>query len=405
MTSVELETLPEAPLFDPAYKANPYPYYREWTRLPPFWALVGGQRAVVAARYRDVAAIYLDHRNFSSVKPPSPDMARFDFFNGLKDLTHNDPPDHTRLRRTINAAFAPGAVARMRRDIKTRIDAIFDRLVEQGARFDVMSELAHPLSLQVMLGVLLDVPEADYAIFNRMSQAMGMLGDVAEGEGKPREYLDAWAACETYCHRVIADQKIRPTDDVIGTIVAAAKAGTLSESEMLVMIINVFVGGLSTIATLIGNSFVQILAHSGEYVALRQDPALAAGAIDEVLRVDSPGLFNYKFAACDLDLVGLRVRAGTTIYLIHQATGFDASVFEHPERFDIRRKPRNHLSFGYGVHFCLGAHVARLVGELVLEAMVTRLPRLRIDPEHSVRYGGWEQERAPIAVQVEPVPQ
>lgn len=402
MTLAETETLPDVPLFDPAYKANPYPYYREWTRKPPFWATVAGQRVVVAARYHDVAAIYLDHASFSSVKPPSPDMARFDFFNGLKDLTHNDPPDHTRLRRTVNAAFAPGAVARMRRGIQARIDVLFDGLIAQGSRFEVMGGLANPLSLDVMLGILLDVPKDDYPVFRRMSHAMGLLGTVAEGEGKPREYLEAWADCEAYCRRVIADQAVRPTDDVIGAIVQAERDGALSQDEMLVMIINVFVGGLSTIATLIGNAFVQLLSHPYAYAELRQDPARAADAIDEVLRFDSPGLFNYKFAAKDLNLAGLHVAKGTTVYLIHQATGFDASVFENPERFDIGRRARNHLSFGYGVHFCLGAHVARLVGELVLKAMAERMPPLRLDPETPVRYGGWEQERAPLEVRVEP---
>ena len=403
MNLLDAETLPDAPLFDPAYKADPYPYYRRWTQMEPFWAMVAGQKAVVAARYHDVAAIYLDHSNFSSVKPPSPEMARFDFFNGMKDLTHNDPPDHARLRRTVNAAFSPGAVSRMRQSIQHRIDDLLAPIIAGGGRFEVMDDLANPLSLGVMLGTLLDVPERDYGIFARISRAMGMLGSVADGERKPPEYLEAWADCETYCRRVIADQERQPTDDIIGAIVRAERDGTLSEAEMLIMIINVFVGGLSTIATLIGNTFVQILSHPAEYDLLLRDPALAADAVDEVLRFDSPGLFNYKFAARDLQLASLRVPEGTTVYLIHQATGFDAAVFPEPERFDIRRKARNHLSFGYGVHFCLGAHVARLVVQLVLETTARKLPHLRLDPQRPVRYGGWEQERAPLSVWVEPV--
>lgn len=396
------DILADVPLFDPAYKANPYPYYRQWTKMPPFMAEVAGQRAVVAARYKDVAAIYLDHKRFSSVKPPSPDMDRFDFFNGLKDLTHTDPPDHTRLRRTVNPAFSPGAIAKMRDGIRGRIDELLEPVLANGCRFDVMSELAHPLSLEVLLGLLLDVPKEDYRLFARMTRAMGMLGETTPDGGKPKEYLEAWADCEAYCRRVAASQETDPTDDVIGAIVAAARAGSLSEGEMLVMVINVFVGGLSTIATLIGNAFVQILSHPGEYALLRRDPALAGPAVDEVLRIDSPGLFNFKFAATDLELAGLRVPKGMTVYLIHQATGFDPEVFPDPERFDIRRGARQHLSFGYGVHFCLGAHLARLATQLVLEAAVLRLPELRLDPRRPVTYGGWEQERAPNAVWVEP---
>lgn len=395
------DALPIAPLFDPEYKANPYPWYRQWTRQPPFWASVQGQPAVVAARYADVAAIYLDHERFSSVKPPSPDMARFDFFNGLQDMTHTDPPDHSRLRRTVNPAFSPGAIARLADGIQALIDPLIAQVRENGARFEVMEEIARPLSLDVLLGLLLSIPRQDYPIFQAMTESMALLGEATPDGGKPKAYLDAWEAGEAYCRRIIAEQQRAPTDDVIGNVVRAFNAGTLSQAEVLVMVINLFIGGLSSIATLIGNSFVQILSHPSEHALLRAEPWRAGDATHEILRYDAPGLFNYKFATRDLEFAGLSIPKDMIIYLIHQATSFDASVFPDPERFDIRRQNHAYLSFGYGVHFCIGAHVARLVTRLLLESSMRDLPLLKL-ADRPIRYGGWEQERAPVEVWVEP---
>ena len=366
--------------------------------MGPFWASVAGQPAVVAARHADVAAIYLDHARFSSVKPPSPDMVRFDFFNGLKDMTHTDPPDHGRLRRTVNPTLAPGSIIRLQAGIQQLIDDRIAPIRASSAPFDVMEQIARPLSLDVLLGLLLRVPREDYGIFQAMTEAMALLGEATPDGRKPPAYRDAWAAGEAYCRQVIAAQAAHPTDDVIGAVVHAFRAGTLSEAEVLVMVINLFVGGLSTIATLIGNAFVQILSHPDQHALLKADPERAGDATDEVLRFDSPGLFNYKFAACDLDLGALQVPQGAIVYLIHQATGFDAAVFPDPERFDIGRRARHHLSFGYGVHFCIGAHLARLVTRLVLASAMRSLPPLALDAGRPVRYGGWEQERAPLAV-------
>jgi len=362
--------------------------------------MVAGEPAVVAARYADVAAIYIDHDRFSSVKPASSDMARFDFFNGMKDLTHTDPPDHGRLRRTINPTFAPGGVAKLQAGIQRLIDDLLTPIRQKGQPFDIMAEVARPLSLDVLLGLLLGVPRSDYVIFQALTEAMALLGETTQDGRKPQAYLDAWADGEAYCRRVIAAQADDPTDDVIGAVVRAYRSGALSEGEVLVMVINLFVGGLSTIATLIGNAFVQILAHPDQHALLRADPGRAGDATDEVLRFDSPGLFNYKFASRDLSFEGLSIPQGTTVYLIHQATGFDPAVFPDPERFDIGRRARNHLSFGYGVHFCIGAHLARLTTRLVLASAMRDLPPLAFDPGRPVAYGGWEQERAPVSLWV-----
>lgn len=396
----DIAALPVAPLFEPHYKRNPYPYYRKWTTSPPFWANVGGSAAVVAARFRDVESIYRDHQAYSSVKPPGPDMDRFDFFNGFQDIVHTDPPAHTRLRSTVNAAFSPAATARLAAQIQSEADRLVDNLAVGADHAELMTQLARPLTERSMLGVLLDVPERDYSVFANLSRAMGMLGEVEAGQGKPKAYVDAWEAGRLYCLAVIEKRREAPGDDLIGHVVRAHLDGVLSTDELFVMLISLFVGGIGSVATGIGNAFVQLLSRPEQYRLLCGNPGLATNAVEEVMRYDSPGLFNYKFASHDCVFEDLEIPAATTVYLLHQAAGFDSSVYDDPFRFDIGRKVTRHLSFGYGAHVCIGASMARLVMRSVLTAAAHRLPDMHFAEGVAIEYGGWLQERSPTAVPV-----
>ena len=393
-------SLAEVPFLNHAYKVNPYPYYREWASRPPFWALADGKPVVVAARFRDVEAIYRDHQTFSSVKPPEPGMERYDFFNGYQDMVHTDPPVHTRLRSTIGAAFFPNAVARL----EPRVQALADELVEAiaGASGDaeLMAQLAHPLSARTLLGVLLEMPEQEFPVFINLARAMGLVSEVQPGGGKPQAYLDAWETGRQHCLALIEQRRKAPGDDLVGHVVQAHLDGKLSSDELFVMLIGLFVGGIGSVATTIGNAFVQLLSRPEQYRLLCEDPGLASNAVEEVMRYDSAGLYNYKFAARDGVFEGIEIPAGTTVYLLQQAAGFDPSVYDDPFHFDIRRKVVRHLSFGFGVHVCIGAPIARLAMRAALTAAARRLPDLRLASSDPIEYGGWQQERSPLAVPV-----
>lgn len=394
------DELPLAPLFEHGYKIDPYPYYREWTTQPPFWANVGGSAAVVAARFRDVEAIYRDHYNFSSIKPSSPDMERFDFFNGYQDMVHTDPPMHTRLRATISAAFYPDAIARLAPRVQALADDLVARLAREDKPAELMSQLAHPLSARTLLGVLLEMPEKDFPVFVNLARAMGLVSEVPPGGGKPKAYLDAWEAGREYCLALIEQRRGSPGNDLVGHVVQAHLDGKLSADELFVMLIGLFVGGIGSVATTIGNAFIQLLSRPEQYRLLCADPGLAPNAVEEVLRYDSAGLFNYKFAARDCVFEGVEIPVGSTVYILQQAAGFDPNVYDEPFRFDIRRKLKRHLSFGYGVHFCVGAPIARVAMHAALVAAAQGLPSLRLASADSIEYGGWQQERSPLAVPV-----
>jgi cytochrome P450 len=152
---------PEAPILSPAYQANPYPYYRRWTSRAPFWATVGGRPAVIVARFHEVEAVYRDHRRFSSVKPAEPGMERFDFFNGFQDMVHVDPPDHTRLRACVSHAFMPRNIAKLEQRIETLSERLLDAVAQGDPSFEAMAQFARPLSVNTLLGVLLEVQPED----------------------------------------------------------------------------------------------------------------------------------------------------------------------------------------------------------------------------------------------------
>lgn len=392
--------LPVAPLFEPHYKRDPYAYYVAWTARGPFWANVGGSAAVVAARFSDVEAIYRDHATFSSVKPPGPDMARFDFFNGYQDLVHTDPPVHTRLRSTVQAAFTPAAIARLGPRIQALAEELVGAVASGPVETDLMVALARPMSERTMLGILLDLPVEAWPVFINLSQAMALIGTEAPGEGKPKAYLEAWEAGRRYCLELIERRRSNPGDDLVGHVVRAHVEGKLTPDELLVMLIGLFVGGIGSVATAIGNAFVQLLSRPAQYATLCGDPLLANQAVEEVLRYDSPGLYNYKFAARDSEFEGIAIPKDTTVYLMHQAAGFDASLYPDPLTFDITRPVTRHLSFGYGVHVCIGAPIARAALRAVLGAAARQLPSMKLADGASIEYGGWLQERSPVAVPV-----
>ena len=390
----DISSLAEVPFFAHGYKVNPHAHYRDLTSRPPYWALAEGKPVVVAARFKDVEAIYRDWETFSSVKPPEPGMEKFDFFNGFQDLVHTDPPDHTRLRSVIKAAFFPDAIARLEPAVQALVDDFLATIIAGQDEFDLMAQFARPLSSQTMLGVLLNMKQEDFPVFINLAYTMSLLSDIPPGGSKPQAYLDAWATGRDYCLRIIEEKRKTPTDDLVGTVVKAHEAGQISADELFVMLIGLFIGGISTVASQVGNAVYQIVSRPDQYQQLVADPTLAANAFEEVMRYDSAGLFNYKFTTRNCVFEGLEIPAGTTVYILQHAAGFDAAVYEDPFRFDVARKVRRHLGFGFGVHFCIGAPVARLVGKVTLSSLARQLPGLRLASDAPVSYGGWLQERA-----------
>ncbi|MEW2505642.1 cytochrome P450 [Amycolatopsis sp. NPDC047767] len=289
-----------------------------------------------------------------------------------------NPPDHTRLRGLVGKAFTARTVEALVPRVEELVGEFVGRVVAAGEG-DLMAELAVPLPVTV-IAELLGVPVGDRERFGAWSGAMARAAEpgfllapgVAEAAaGARREFVG-------YFRELAAERRRAPGDDLLSALVAVADEGErLSEGELLVTLTLLLVAGHETTTNLIGNGVLALLRNPEQYRALARDAALAEGAVEEVLRYDSPIQLTTRTVLTDTTLGGVELAAGTTVLVLVGAANRDPRVFDEPDRFDITRAPGRHLAFGRGIHFCLGAPLARLQGRTVLRELARRAPELR----------------------------
>lgn len=389
----------DADIFGPEMKSNPIPRLVEWAQRAPFYVRVAGVPQVVVTRYADVKRAYEDYEHFTSVKQKLAGTEQLDYFSGLPVLSDFDPPAHTRLRRLMQPAFTPRKLASVEAGIQAYTDSLLDTVAQRG-HFEAMEDIGHPLAAHSLLGLLLNIEPEDFGIFLRLSRALGTLAEVPPGSPPPQEYREAWAAGRAYCEAAIERRRSKPEDDLIGNIVAAQGGeDPLTTEELFATLMVLFVAGIGTIADLIGLSMIRLCRHPDQLALLREEPALILSAMEEILRIDAPGNFNHRFAAKDFEFEGLPIYRGMPVHLSMSAANFDPQLFPDPTRFDVRRNPRNSMTFGHGAHKCIGLPLVRLSGRIAIGGIVQRFPKLRLrDPDFVPEWMGVPTERAPKAV-------
>ncbi len=288
-----------------------------------------------------------------------------------------DPPDHTRLRTLVQKAFTPRVVERLRPRIEALVKEALDEAEARGS-MDLVADLAYPLPVTV-IAELLGVPVEDRSAFRRWSDALvGALDPVALTDRRSA-VLAARDALHAYLERVVAERRAAPRDDLISRLVEAEEQGDrLSGPELLAMGVLLLVAGHETTVNLIGNGINALLAHPDQLARLRDEPELIEPAVEELLRYDSPVQLTGRVALEELELGGRRVEPGQMLMLLLGAANRDPRVFAEPERLDLGRDPNPHLAFGRGIHFCLGAPLARLEGQIAIRELVRRFPTLRL---------------------------
>ncbi len=389
-------------VWDEAIRQNPIPYFVDWLQAGPFYTVMDGDvLSAVFARYKDVEGIYRDPRRFSSVKPHVAGLEKLDYFNGQPNLAYVDPPDHTRLRRLVQPAFNQKLIDELVSGVDAKVEGLLSAAESRGAQVEFMAQIAHPVSSSTLLGLFLGVPEEGYAVFNALNDAIYLLNTVKAGGPKPEEYMQAWHEAADYSNRLAEDRRQHPRDDVISALVSAAgEGGRLNGDELLGMLLTLYVGGLSSVASFLGNAVVLLGRNHDQQELLVQSPELVDPAFDEVMRMDSPGTINYRFATENTEFAGLRIWKDMPVYISQQATGFDTTVYQDPLRFDITRRPKT-LQFGAGIHFCIGAPIARLIFRSVIAAMNAQWPRWELDgPDQALEYEGFPGERLPRSVRI-----
>ncbi|MFB6813346.1 cytochrome P450 [Streptomyces sp. NPDC056347] len=370
------------PYGDPAFVADPFPFYRQLREDGPVRRAViaGGLDAWLVTRYEDGLAALSDPRLSSDVRDASDprlmeQLPVTERDSVLRNMLRADPPDHTRLRRLVSKEFTAHRVAGLEPRVQEIADRLLDRIVPDG-RADLVATYALPLPVTV-IGELLGVPEGDRHAFRRWTDDLMPRG--AEPPDPARTDA-AWRHMRGYLTGLIGEKRVRPEDDLLSALVAARDTeGILDEDELTAMALLLLVAGYITTVNLIGSGIAALLTHPGQMRRLRDDPALLPGAIEEFLRYDGPvdpGIA--RFAREDLTIAGVAVPRGATVLVASAMADRDPHRFPDPDRLDITRRDNAHLAFGHGIHYCLGAPLARLEGRVAIGTVLRRLPGLAL---------------------------
>jgi len=373
--------------WDEKFRADPYPYYRPLLDGPPRLLNLFVPMALVA-RYTDAAAILRDHERFSSLPPRTPYIEeRLEIFGSAPRVVFSDPPVHTRLRRLISRAFTPRRI----RDLEPRIREITKELLDKAAakgEFEVMADLANPLPVMV-IAEMLGVPPEDYEMFKRLSDAVVESDNTPPGTPIPDYIRQSFTQLRAYFVAEIEKRRRNPGRDLVSVLVAQEEADALTEQELIAFVVLLLLAGNETTTNLIGNGMLALGRHSAQMERLRSDPSLMSRAIEEMLRYDCPVQSTVRHPTVDVEVGGVTIAAKTFTFIIVAAANRDPAHFPNPETFDITREPNDHLAFGEGIHYCIGAPLARMEGAIAIASVLERFPYLRLaDPGAALSYKG-----------------
>lgn len=344
--------------FDPLY---PQRWYQYMCETSPF-LLDEREQSLKVFRFRDVQQILLDTRTFSSQTDIGRGMAA--------SLVTSDPPRHRHLRDLVTQRFTPRIVERLEDRITAIVHRLVDAVIPTG-HMDVVDDLAHPLPTTV-IAELLGVPAEDGQQFRAWSDA------ILERQLSPERERQIQTDMATYFAKVIEQRRQKPEDDLISALLSAEIDGErLTERDLLSFCVLLLVAGNETTTTLIGNMMLCFDTFPAAFQTLQENPSLLTSAIEEVLRYHSPILTVSRRATVDTSLSGWEIKAGQYISPLVAAANCDESVFPDALTFDIRRNPNRHLAFGYGIHFCLGAPLARLEAKIAFTVLLERLTNIQ----------------------------
>ena len=366
-------------LAKPEFKANPYPFYaRLRAEHPVCRTKIFNQPAWLVFRYDDVFMVLKDPRLLKDWRPRTKWLHRLSG-STIGHMLNQDGADHTRLRNLVHKAFTPQMSARMRERIQHLCDELLDDLAASG-RMDLMSGYALPLPLMIISEVL-GIPAEDRNRLHKLARsslsATTLLGALAS--------LPDQRLLVRRIRQLIAERKREPREDLITALAQAEEAGDkLSEKELVATIMLLLIAGYETTVNLIGNGAQALLQHPEQRELLVQDPNVIDSAVEEMLRYTSPlDIASQRFASVDMRINSANIRQGDLVIAMIGSANHDESQFPNPETLDITREPNKHLSFGQGVHFCIGAPLARLEGQIALTTLFRRFPTLQlaVEPE------------------------
>ncbi len=369
----------------PTFHANPHRVFSQMRVTSPiYWS--DAWNAWVVTAYDDVMAVLRDTDNFSSAgrvryllknldEATRADLTRLENHYEI-GLAHSDPPDHTRLRSLLNKVFTPRMVETWRGRIETVTHELIDEMLMQDEP-DMMRDLAYPLPATIIAEMIGAAPD-DIKLFREWAVDINRLFELG-GRISAEAAKNAQASLSTmrdYILQLVADRQQSPRDDIVGRLVSAEEK--LSTDELVSTCVTLFVAGHETTTTLISNGMYLLLTHPEQLQILQENPDKIASAIEEILRYEPSVPRAWRIAKNDVTLHGQTIKAGSLIFPILSAANRDPKYFIQPDTFDILRQDNKQLAFGYGIHFCLGAPLARVEGTIAIAALLERLPNMQL---------------------------
>ncbi len=374
-----------APLVEPPHNGNPYPLYKKYREEHPTHFIEPG--VWTFTRYDDILAVLRDDRfsndprnslfrEFSSDDPNA--VSPFEQMAGLV-LLFTDPPDHTRMRNLVNKAFTRRTVEALRPHIQEIVGDLLDDVGSEG--MDVVADFAYPLPALVICE-LMGVPVEDRDLFKGLSGDVAPILDPVLPPDKMQKAIGALSQFIVYFAGLIEKRRADPKDDLLSALIAAEEGGDrLTTEELFALCVLVFIAGHETTQSLIGNGLLALLRNRDQFQMLRDDNSLMRNAIEELLRYDSPVQLTARTALEDIDVAGVTVKKGQQVVTLLGAGNRDPEQFADPDTLNITRDKPQVVSFGAGVHFCLGAPLARLEAQIAFTELLRRFPNMRLDGE------------------------
>ena len=378
-------TVPNSPypVFTYAARQNPHVLYEQMRREMPVAPILGPQSGFVfwvLTRYDDcMAALKHPQLGRDHLRLPE-DLANK--FGGKpigvwaainRHMLNLDPPDHTRLRGLVHKAFTPALIETMRARTQSVADSLIDRIQARGDHhFDMISDFGFPLPITV-IAELLGVPTSDQDEFRRWTKTLVFGTDEAESAAAAFEFV-------MYINNLIEEKLARPQPDLLTNLLHAEEAGDkLDREELLSMIFLLLVAGHETTVNLIGNGMLALFNHPDQRAKLQAKPELIRTAVEEMLRYEGPvDQAMWRIAIENLSIAGIEIPQGDIVTISLYAGNRDPEVYENPNTFDITREPNKHLGFGNGIHYCLGAPLARMEGAIAINTLLARLPHVQL---------------------------
>lgn len=370
-------------LFSPEFWKDPYPFFARLRAEDPVHRAILPPRTPIwlVTRYEDVQGLLKDGR-FAKDKASAmtPEQLRKmpwvpPMFRPLeRNMLDRDPPDHTRLRALVHKAFTPRLVEQMRGRVQSLADELLDAAGRRGG-MDLIRDYALPLPMTLITEIL-GVPSRDRDKFHRWSK---VIVSVNAFNVTWRVFPAVWKFTR-YLRRFFAARRADPKDDLISTLIQAEEAGDrMSADELLAMVFLLLIAGHETTVNLIGGGVLELLRHPDQMDMLRRDPSLVRTAVEELLRYTSPVfLATERYAREDLELGGVAIPRGGLVFGALGSANRDGAAFADPDRLDVARSENKHLGFGEGIHYCLGAPLARLEARVAIETLLRRSPDLRL---------------------------